>query len=112
MKDSTYEFAHGKILPIVFKLTIPAVLAQLITFLYNVIDRMYVSNIKGIETEALAALGIILPISIIVLAFSNLIGLGGSPIASIKLGQNQKDAANRIFNNSFFLSQSFWDKST
>ena len=103
MKDSTYEFAHGKILPIVFKLTIPAVLAQLITFLYNVIDRMYVSNIKGIETEALAALGIILPISIIVLAFSNLIGLGGSPIASIKLGQNQKEAANRIFNNSFFL---------
>lgn len=103
MKDVTNQFRNAKILPLVFKLTIPAVIAQLITFLYNIVDRMFVSNIEGIKTEALAALGIVLPITIIVQSFANLIGLGGSPRASMKLGENKKEEANRIFNNSFLM---------
>lgn len=103
MKEITNEFRNGKILPLVFKLTIPAVIAQLITFLYNIVDRMYVSNIETIKTEALAALGIVLPITIIVQAFANLIELGGSPKASMKLGENKIVEANKYFNNSFFL---------
>lgn len=103
MKDTTNQFRNAKILLLVFKLTIPAVIAQLITFLYNIVDRMFVSNIEGIKTEALAALGIALPITIIVQSFANLIGLGGSPRASMKLGENNKEEANRIFNNSFFM---------
>ena len=103
MKEITNRFGDSKILPLVFKLTIPAVIAQLITFLYNIVDRMYVANIEEIKTEALAALGIVLPITIIVQAFANLIGLGASPKASIKLGENNKKEANLIFNHSFFL---------
>ena len=81
MKNSTEELKIGKILPLVFKLTIPAVIAQLITFLYNIVDRIYVSNIKSTGMDALAALGIVLPLTIIIQAFANLIGLGGSPLA-------------------------------
>ena len=57
-QDMTAELAEGKILPLVFKLTIPAVIAQLITFLYNIVDRMYVARIEGSGMDALAALGI------------------------------------------------------
>lgn len=103
MKDTTKEFASGKILPLVFKLTIPAVIAQLITFLYNLVDRMYVSNLETIKTEALAALGIVLPITIIVQAFSNLVGLGASPKASMSLGEKDNEKANLIFNNASVL---------
>ena len=103
MKDITSEFGSGKILPLVFKLTVPAVIAQLITFFYNLVDRMYVSNIQDIKTEALAALGIVLPITLIVQAFANLIGLGASPKASMALGENNKEKANRIFNISTLL---------
>ena len=103
MKDITSEFGNGKILPLVFKLTIPAVIAQLITFLYNLVDRMYVANIQDIKTEALAALGIVLPITLIVQAFANLIGLGASPRASMSLGEGNKEKANRIFNISTLL---------
>ena len=103
MKEITNEFKSGNILPLVFKLTIPAVIAQLITFLYNVVDRMYVSNIEAIKTEALAALGIVLPITIIIQAFANLIGLGGSPKASMKLGEGNNKEANKYFNNSFMM---------
>ena len=46
--------------------------------------------------DALAALGIVLPITLIIQAFANLIGLGGSPRASIKLGENDKDEAVKI----------------
>ena len=90
-------------MPLVFKLTIPAVIAQLITFLYNLVDRMYVANIQDIKTEALAALGIVLPITLIVQAFANLIGLGASPRASMSLGEGNKEKANRIFNISTLL---------
>lgn len=101
MKDITSQFRQGRILPVVIKLIIPAVIAQLISFAYNVVDRMYVSNIAGIKTQALAALGVVLPVTVIVQAFANLIGLGGSPKASFKLGEGDKNAANKYFNNAF-----------
>ena len=45
MNNSTEELKSGKILPLVFKLTIPAVIAQLITFLYNIVDNLsYLQN--------------------------------------------------------------------
>ncbi len=99
----TEELDHGKILPLVFRLTIPAVIAQLITFLYNTVDRMYVARIEGGGMDALAALGIVLPITLIIQAFSNLVGLGGAPRAGIKLGEGQKEDADRIFNTSALL---------
>lgn len=101
--DITNELGEGKILPLVFKLTIPAVIAQLITFLYNIVDRMYVAKITGTGMDALAALGIVLPITLIIQAFANLVGLGGAPRAGIKLGEGNSDEADRIFNTSFVL---------
>lgn len=101
--NSTEQLENGKILPLVFKLTIPAVIAQLITFLYNIVDRMYVAKIDGAGMDALAALGIVLPITLIIQAFANLIGLGGAPRASMKLGEGNGEDANRVFNTSFVL---------
>ena len=102
-ESMTEQLDHGKILPLVFRLTIPAVIAQLITFLYNIVDRMYVAKIAGSGMDALAALGIVLPITLIIQAFANLIGLGGSPRAGIKLGEGNREEANRIFNTSSLL---------
>lgn len=101
MKDLTIQFRDGKVSSVVTKLIIPAVIAQLISFVYNVVDRLYVSNIEGIQTQALAAIGVVFPITIIVQSFANLIGLGGSPKASFKLGEGDPEAANRYFNNAF-----------
>ena len=101
--NSAERLEKEKILPLVFKLTVPAVVAQLITFLYNIVDRMYVAKIDDVGMDALAALGIVLPITLIIQAFSNLIGLGGAPRASMKLGENEKAEADKIFNTSFVL---------
>lgn len=102
-QDITTQLERGRIIPLVFRLTIPAVIAQLITFLYNIVDRMYVAKIDGSGMDALAALGIVLPITLILQAFANLVGLGGSPRAGIKLGENNRAEANRIFNTAFSL---------
>lgn len=102
-KDTVTQLEQGKIFPLVIKLIIPSVIAQLITFLYNIVDRMYVSRISGSGMDALAALGIVLPITLIIQAFADMIGLGGSPRAGIKMGENKNDEANKIFNTSFLM---------
>ncbi len=100
---TTEKLGNGKLLPLIISLIVPAIISQLITFLYNIVDRVYVSHIQDNGMDALAALGIVLPITLIIQAFSNLVGLGGSPRASMKLGQGDIDEANGIFNNSFLL---------
>ncbi len=102
-QDTISQLENGKILPLIIRLSIPAVIAQLITFLYNIVDRMYVAKIENSGMDALAALGIVLPIMLIIQAFANLVGLGGSPRAGIKLGEGDKEEADRIFNVAFLM---------
>ena len=84
---------------LVVKLALPAVLAQVINLLYNLVDRMYVSALPGEEgTLAIAGLGVVFPITLIVSAFANLVGLGGAPLASIALGEKKNGEASRVFN--------------
>lgn len=89
MNKATLQLGNGKILPLVLKLTIPAVVAQLITFMYNIVDRIYVGMIPEHGTDALAALGIVLPITLILTAFANLVGQGGA--TEINRYLHQKD---------------------
>lgn len=102
-KNITEELGNGRILPLIARLSIPAVIAQLITFLYNIVDRMYVAQIEYSGMDALAALGIVLPITLIIQAFANLIGLGGAPRAGIKMGEGNNVEAGDIFNTAFSL---------
>lgn len=102
-KNITEELGNGRILPLIVRLSIPAVIAQLITFLYNIVDRMYVAQIEYSGMDALAALGIVLPITLIIQAFANLIGLGGAPRAGIKMGEGNNAEAGGIFNAAFSL---------
>lgn len=102
-KNITEELGNGRILPLIARLSIPAVIAQLITFLYNIVDRMYVAQIEYSGMDALAALGIVLPITLIIQAFANLIGLGGAPRAGIKMGEGNNAEAGGIINAAFSL---------
>lgn len=102
-RDITEELGSGKVLPLIVRLSVPAVIAQLITFLYNIVDRMYVAKIGDTGMDALAALGVVLPITLIIQAFANLIGAGGAPRAGIKMGEGLDDEADGIFNTSFVL---------
>ncbi len=86
--DLTRRMEQGSILPLVIRLTLPAVAAQLITFLYNIVDRMYVARIPDAGMDALAALGIVLPITLMIQAFANLTCLLAERGEAYRCGEN------------------------
>ena len=88
---------------LMLKLAVPAVAAQFINMLYNVVDRMYIGNIPGTGALALTGVGVCFPILMLVSAFASFAGMGGAPLASIQLGAGNKDAAERILGNSLTL---------
>lgn len=88
----------GKLL---FRLAVPAIAAQLVNMLYNIVDRIYIGHIDGVGTTALTGVGVAFPIIMIISAFSALVGMGGAPRASIKMGQKDDDGAEEILGNCF-----------
>ena len=75
------------------KFSIPAIIGMLVNMLYNVIDRIYISNIPDIGGLAITGIGITLPITTIITAFGMLIGIGACSNISIAYGKNRKDEA-------------------
>lgn len=103
VKAKQIDLGNDKLGGLIVRLAVPAVVAQIINLLYNLVDRMYVSGIQNVGTEALAGLGVVFPITLIVSAFANLVGLGGAPLASIFLGEKRREEAERVFNAGFIL---------
>lgn len=99
----TNELESGSIPKLFFKLAIPAVVAQLVNMLYNIVDRIYIGHIPEIGASALTGVGLFASIMMFITAFSMLAGAGGAPLASIALGKNDKEHAEKIMTNSFFL---------
>lgn len=97
------NFAKGKVSTHILSIAGPMIVAQLINVLYNVIDRIYIGRIPHAATLAMGGLGICLPIISIVIAFSNLFGMGGAPLCSIARGRGRNDEAEVIMGNAFFL---------
>ena len=89
----------GRLVPLILNLAIPAVIAQLINVLYNIVDRMYIGHIPEVGAQALTGLGVTFPIIMIVSAFSSFAGAGGAPLASIELGRGNREGAEKILGN-------------
>ena len=94
------NLGEGKVSSLLFKLSLPAIIAQLVNLLYNIIDRIYIGRMANGEI-AMAGVGVAFPIIMIVSAFSALVGIGGAPLAAIKMGQDDNDGAERILGSSF-----------
>ena len=88
---------------LLFKLALPTVVAQLVNMLYNVVDRIYIGHIEGYGDLALTGVGVCLPLIMIVSAFAALVGSGGAPRASIAMGENDYEKAERILGGCFGL---------
>lgn len=89
----------GKLL---FKLALPAIIAQLVNLLYNIVDRIFIGRIPNGEI-AMAGVGVSFPIIMLISAFSALIGMGGGPLVAIKMGEKDDDGAEKILSNSFSM---------
>ena len=102
-KQQKNNFAQGSIVVNILKLAVPMTLAQLINVLYNIVDRLYIGQLKDEATISLTGLGLCLPIISIVIAFANLFGMGGAPLCSIERGRGNNEEAEAIMGNSFAM---------
>lgn len=84
---------------LLLRLALPAVTAQLVNMLYNIVDRIYIGHIPDVGAAALTGVGVTFPVIMVIAAFSALIGMGGAPRASIKMGQKDDAGAEEIMGN-------------
>ena len=88
---------------LLFKLAVPTVIAQIINMLYNIVDRIYIGHMPENGALALTGVGVCMPVILIVSAFAALVSSGGSPRASIAMGEGDYDKAEKILGNCFLL---------
>ena len=88
---------------LMLSLALPAVAAQFINMLYNIVDRIYIGNIPGTGALALTGVGVTFPIILLVSAFAAFAGMGGAPLASIQLGSGNREGAEKILGNCFSM---------
>ena len=103
MASQVNDFSQGSVPKNILRMAGPMTLAQLVSILYNLVDRMYIGHIDGAGTLALTGLGLCLPVISAVIAFARLSGMGGGPLCSIERGKGNLDEAEKIMGNSFTL---------
>ena len=90
------EFGNGKIVQNILSTAFPMLIAQVLSLLYNIVDRVYIGRIPEVGTEALGAVGLCFPVIILITGFTNMFGMGGSPLFSIELGRGNREKAREI----------------
>ena len=103
MAQTRQDMGSGNVKKLLLQLMIPAVVAQVVNLLYNIVDRIYIGHIAGIGAAALTGVGLFAPILMLLNAFAMLIGAGGAPRTAIALGQGNKEEAEKIIGNSFTM---------
>ena len=99
----THDFSQGKISKNIMSLALPMTAAQLINVLYSVVDRIYIGNIPEVGSLALAGAGVCGPIVTMLGSVAFWVGVGGSPLVSIRLGEGRREQAKQIVANAFLL---------
>ena len=103
MNDKKEFLATEPIGKLLFKLSIPTVVAQLINMLYNIVDRIYIGHMPGDGSLALTGVGVCMPLIMLVAAFAALVSSGGAPRASIFMGEKDNESAEKTLGNCFSL---------
>ena len=102
MEQTKNILATENIRKLFIKMVIPSVIAQLITLVYNMVDRIFIGHIPEVGSVALTGIGVCMPITLIISSFAQLVGIGGTPRASMLLGKNEPDIAERILGTCTF----------
>lgn len=99
--DHSRQLGEEKIVKLLLKFSIPAIIGMLVNALYNVVDRIFIGN--GVGSLGIAGITIAFPLMLIIMASGMLIGLGANSLVSIRLGQGRRDEAELIMGNALTL---------
>ena len=102
-KNKTDILGTESIGTLLVKLAVPAIAAQIINLLYNLVDRMYIGHIEEVGKLALTGVGVCLPLIMLISAFAAMVSMGGAPRSSIFLGKGDKENAEKTLGNCFTM---------
>ena len=105
--QKTQDMESGSIPKLLAKLAIPAVVAQIVNLLYNIVDRIYIGHMADVGATALTGVGLFTPILMLIMAFAMLAGAGGAPRAAISMGEKDIKTAEKTLGNCFSLLMLF-----
>lgn len=97
------DLGNDDIKQLVLRIALPSMLAQFVSVFYSIIDRMYIGNIAQVGSIALAGVGICGPVITMIGSIASLVGIGGAPLMSMRLGENRKEEATKIMANAFLM---------
>ena len=106
MSQHSADLGKGNVGRLLFRLALPTITSQIVNMLYNLVDRVYIGHMQPVETVgklALTGVGVCLPVIMIITAFASLVGMGGSPRASIQEGRGDLEGSERIMGNCFSM---------
>lgn len=88
---------------LVLRIALPSMIAQFVNVLYSIVDRMYIGNIPRVGDLALAGVGVCGPVITMIGSAAALIGIGGAPQMSIRMGEGNPKKAKAIVANCFLM---------
>lgn len=103
MQANEEKLGSAPLFRLMLGMGIPALIAQVINLLYNIIDRIYIGHIPDVGATALTGVGLALPMIVMISAFSAFVGAGGAPLSAIALGKGDREEAEKILGNGFVL---------
>lgn len=86
---------------LLIKFSVPAMVGMMVNALYNIVDRIFIG--RGVDSVAIGGIFVGMPLMLIFMGFGMLIGIGGNTLVSIRLGEGNKEEADKIANNSLLL---------
>ena len=101
MDERALRLGENNISHLLWQFSLPAIIGMLANSLYMIINRLFVGNVVG--ADAISGMAVTMPISIILMAFGLLVGIGSGAMISIRLGQREQEAAEQILGNALTL---------
>lgn len=101
MDERSAMLGNEKIWRLLIKLSVPAMIGMIVQALYNVVDTIFVG--QGVGVMAIAGISVAFPIQMMVMAFSQMFGIGGASIISRSLGEGNVEKAEKTMGNVFAL---------
>ncbi|MGE5682139.1 MAG: MATE family efflux transporter [Bacillota bacterium] len=102
MSSKVQSLGENNINKLIAEYSIPSIIGMLVMASYNIIDRIFVG--RGVGTLAISGIAITFPLSIIIMGFAQMVGMGAIAIISIRLGEKKKEEAEKTLENALLMS--------
>ena len=101
-KSENYWLLEAPVSKAIWHMAIPMMLGMSVNMIYNLTDTFFIGRLN--DTQALAAISLLLPFTTVLMAIGNLFGTGGSTLFSRLLGKKDQDKAKCCTSTTIWLS--------